>query len=101
MGLYYSNLWNIVSAKDATGKKIWANEILETGTSGGVKGKKLSEEAKEKLRNKVWTEKALKNLKEIGLKSAALRKGKPWTEKMRRSRLNTYIEKNLDIAKKL
>jgi hypothetical protein len=30
-GQYYSNLWNIVEAKDASGKKIWANLVPEEG----------------------------------------------------------------------
>ena len=30
-GQYYSNLWNVVNAKDATGKKIWANLVPEEG----------------------------------------------------------------------
>jgi hypothetical protein len=30
-GLYYSELWNVVEAKDANGKKLWANEKPETG----------------------------------------------------------------------
>lgn len=100
-GLYYSTLWNIVTAKDKNGKKLWANAIPETGEGGGIKGKKHSEVTKEKFRNKVWTEKALANLKEIGLRSAALRKGKAWSNSMRQSRLNSYIEKNLEIAKKI
>jgi hypothetical protein len=30
-GLHFSELWNIVEAKDPNGKKIWANEKPETG----------------------------------------------------------------------
>jgi len=30
-GQYYSNLWNIVNAKDLSGKKIWANLVPEEG----------------------------------------------------------------------
>lgn len=30
-GLYFSTLWDIVNAKDETGKKIWANLTPETG----------------------------------------------------------------------
>ena len=43
----------------------------------------------------------LENLKEIGLKSAALRKGKPWSKNKRESHINGYIEKNLEIAKEV
>ena len=94
-GIYYSQLWNIVDSDD------WANLKIETGDGGSNKGIKRSAQWQEKLRNKVWSEKALKNLKEIGIKSAALRKGKPWTSNMRQSRLNTYIEKNIKIAKEI
>jgi Mor family transcriptional regulator len=34
-GLYYSNLWNIVEAKDNQGVKLWANLKLEQGDGGG------------------------------------------------------------------
>jgi hypothetical protein len=66
-----------------------------------TKGRKVSEATKEKLRNKTWSEKALKNLKEIGLKSASLRKGKSWSENMRSKRFNNYLEKNFKLAKEV
>lgn len=85
-----TNSWTIEK------RKLHAEKISKIS-----KGRKHSEQAKEKMRNKIWTEKAKINLKEIGLKSASLRKGKMWSEKMRESRLNSYIDKNLEIAKKI
>lgn len=35
-GQYYSNLWNIVSAVNSLGKKIWANAKPEEGRGGGI-----------------------------------------------------------------
>lgn len=35
-GKYYSDLWNIVDAKDANGKKIWANLKPEEGKGGSI-----------------------------------------------------------------
>jgi hypothetical protein len=49
-------------------------------------------------KTKVWTEKAIQNRLDNCLKNAAARKGKPWDDKKRQSTLNTYLEKNLDIA---
>ena len=37
VGLYYSNLWNIVESKDSSGKKMWANLTPESGTGGRTK----------------------------------------------------------------
>ncbi len=34
-GRYYSMLWNVVSAQDDYGSKIWANRIPETGSGNG------------------------------------------------------------------
>jgi hypothetical protein len=51
--------------------------------------------------NKVWTEKALSNLKDISVKSAKKRKGTKWTTKHRQSRMKTYVNKNLEIATKV
>ncbi len=49
-------------------------------------------------KTKVWTEKAKQTRVENCLKSAAKRKGHPWTDKRRQSILNTYLEKNLELA---
>lgn len=46
-GLYYSNLWDVVNARNETGKKIWANLVPESGNGGhgfsGSKGKTYEE----------------------------------------------------------
>ena len=34
LGLYYSNLWDVVNSKDEHGRKIWANLRPEEGTGG-------------------------------------------------------------------
>ena len=91
-GIYYSQLWNIVDSDQ------WANLKPEDGDGGCKKGIKRSEQWREKLKNKVWTEKALTNLKNIGLKSAASRKGKSWTKNMRNSVEESYIKRNLKVA---
>ena len=100
-GLHYTNLWNIVDAKDNTGRKIWANIKPETGDGGSAKGHKKSEATREKHRNKVWSQHALDNLKNIGIKSAQLRKGKEWSENKRIANTNAYFNKNLPIAIKV
>lgn len=91
-GIYYSQLWNIVDSDQ------WANLKPEDGDGGCKKGIKRSEQWREKLKSKVWTEKALTNLKNIGLKSAALRKGKRWTKNMRNSVEESYMRRNLEFA---
>jgi hypothetical protein len=63
-----------------------------------VIGRKLKESSKEKLKNKVWTEKAIQTRLENCLENAAARKGKTWTDKKRQSTLTTYLGKNLEIA---
>jgi hypothetical protein len=66
-----------------------------------VKGAKRSESMKEKMRNRVWTEKAIQSRLDNCRKNAAARKGKPWSDKKRKTTLNTYLEKNLDLALKI
>lgn len=95
--LYYSELWNVVESDE------WANLKPESGCGGTFTHR---EDSIEKIRayqknNKVWTEKALANLKAIGIKSAANRKGSKWTETHRQSRMNAYVNKNLEIAIKI
>jgi len=52
-GIFYSRLWNIVSAQDDYGNKIWANKIPETGSGSGRKqGSIMSEDSKELIRIK-------------------------------------------------
>ncbi len=54
-GRYYSNLWDVVNAKDESGKKLWANLKPEEGTGGSIPrttpvpksvGKKISKKLK-------------------------------------------------------
>jgi len=52
-GIFYSTLWNIVSAQDDYGNKIWANKIPESGSGAGRKlGSTMSNDSKELIRNK-------------------------------------------------
>lgn len=56
MGRYYSNLWDIVNAKDASGNKIWANLRIEEGDGGG--GYVFSNEDRKKISDNsknTWT----------------------------------------------
>ncbi len=68
-------------------------------TSKNVKGRKASEETKEKHRNKVWTEKAIQNRLENCLKAANSRKDKPWSASRRKAHIDGYIKRNANIAK--
>jgi hypothetical protein len=52
-------------------------------------------------KSKVWTEKAVQSRLDNCLKNAAARKGKPWTDQKRRSNMDTYIAKNVDVALKI
>jgi len=58
----------------------------------------VSEETKEKHRNKVWTQKALDSRLKNCLKNAADRKGKPWSENKRKSNRLNYLKKNYKNA---
>ena len=49
-------------------------------------------------KSKTWTEKAIQTRLENCLKNAKARKGKTWDDKKRKSTLNTYLQKNIDIA---
>jgi hypothetical protein len=49
-GRYYSKLWNIVSAMDNYGNKIWANRIPETGGGPGWKTGELNPAKTDKFR---------------------------------------------------
>ena len=52
-GILYSSKWNIVSAQDDLGNKIWANKIPETGSGAGRKiGSIMRSESKELIRAK-------------------------------------------------
>ena len=52
-------------------------------------------------KSKIWSEKAIQSRLDNCLKNATARKGKPWTDNKRQSTLNTYLEKNLEIALKI
>lgn len=52
------------------------------------------EKAREKHRNKVWTEKAIQTRLDNCIKSAKARKGKPWTE----GRRQTYLDKPIKMS---
>ena len=59
-----------------------------------VIGRKLKESSKEKLRNKVWSEKALENRLNNCLKSAESRKGSSWSDEQHELKFRQYIKKN-------
>ena len=96
-GLYYTKLWNVVESKE------WANLKPESGNGGTFSHRSDSiEKIRDYQKNKkVWSEKALQNLKDIAVTSANNRRGQHWTETHRASRLKTYIDKNLEIASKI
>lgn len=95
-GQYYSDLWNVV---DDTA---WANLKPETGDGGFGKMSALTKvKIKQYQESKIWSEKAVQSRLDNCLKNADARKGKSWTNAHRKSRLETYIEKNLEIALKI
>jgi hypothetical protein len=95
-GQYYSDLWNVV---DDTA---WANLKPETGDGGFGKMSALTKvKIKQYQESKIWSEKAVQSRLDNCLKNADVRKGKSWTNAHRKSRLETYIEKNLEIALKI
>jgi hypothetical protein len=59
-----------------------------------VIGRKLKESSKEKLRNKVWSEKALENRLNNCLESAKARKGSKWSDDQHQLKFQQYIKKN-------
>ena len=59
-----------------------------------VIGRNLKETSKEKLRNKVWSEKALENRLNNCLKAAENRKGSKWSDEKREQMFTTYFDKN-------
>ena len=79
--------------------KFWTEEnrsIHAQKISKSTKGRKLSEEIKEKYRKKTWTEKALQNRLKNCLESAAKRKGKPNPEHGERIFKN-YVNRNKEV----
>jgi hypothetical protein len=63
-----------------------------------VIGRKLKETSKEKLRNKVWSEKALENRLNNCLKAAENRKGSKWSDEKREQMFTTYFDKNKHLS---
>lgn len=59
-----------------------------------VKGRKHSPESIEKMRNKQWSEKALKNRLDNCLKAAEARRGSKWSDVTKENIFQLYIEKN-------
>lgn len=111
-GQYYSNLWNIVDAKDESGKKLWANLKPEEGTGGSIPrttpvpksvGKKISKKLKGRVngphsaerkqniaKSKIGTHKGMTYEEIYGKKAKALRED-------RSIKLKSYIKQNPDI----
>lgn len=68
-GRYYSNLWDVVSAKDTLGNKLWANLRIEEGDGGGYTfsdedRKKISDKSKIAWANDQSREKRIMSIKE-------------------------------------
>lgn len=59
-----------------------------------VKGRKMTEESKQKLRDKEWTQKALDSRLQNCLKAAEARKGSKWSSGRHELRFQQYLEKN-------
>lgn len=99
-GQYFSELWEVVTAKDQNGKKLWANEKPELGDGGSIKGHTKSESTKEKYRNKNWTDRAKSNRLENCYKNAAKKKGTKNPEHGK-TIFKNYVDKNKEIFKKI
>lgn len=59
-----------------------------------VKGRKHSPESIEKMKNKVWSEKALENRLSNCLKASENRIGSKWSDEQHQKKFNNYAEKN-------
>lgn len=66
-----------------------------------VKGRKHRPEAIQKMKNKRWSEKALKNRLNNCLKAAEARKGSKWSAEHREKKFMLYIEKNIHLFDKV
>jgi hypothetical protein len=79
---------------DIVNSNKWANLVIENGISGGAirNGQVLSEESKDKIRQKAIGRKASSETK---LKMSAIRKGRPQTEKQKQSMRDYNISRNL------
>lgn len=96
-GIYYSELWNVVDSVE------WANLKPETGEGGTFVHRQDSiEKIRDYQKNvKEWSQLAEQTRLNNCLKAASDRKGNKWSEEMRKARLDTYLNKNLDIATKI
>ena len=70
-GLYYSDLWNVVNAKDSNGKKLWANLVPESGQghSNGIQ-KIIQNRPEVKMKNRLGVLAAHANNPEIRKKQS-------------------------------
>ena len=77
MGLYYSDLWDIVNERDENGKKTWANERPEMG-DGGAQTREIIKRTAEKNRGQKRTpeQNEAKSKRQRGSK-----KSEQWLEK--------------------
>ena len=64
-------------------------------------GRKHKTESIEKMKNKVWSEKALQNRLTNCLKSAEARKGSKWSDEHHDIKFKQYITKNKDLFPKV
>lgn len=64
-------------------------------------GRKHKPESIEKMKNKLWSEKALQNRLDNCLKSAEARKGSKWSIEKREQMFSMYITKNKDLFSKV
>jgi len=77
-GKYYSKLWNVVSAVDDFGNKIYANRITETGGGGGAKSEQGSRNIAAANRKKATNPEFISKLKGPKTKEHRAKLGK-WT----------------------
>jgi len=69
--------------------------------STSKKGAKRSDTMKEKMRNRVWSERALENRLNNCLKAAKSRKGSKWSAERREQKFIQYVNKNRDLFPKV
>ena len=96
-GLFYSKKWNVVENKQ------WANLKPESGEGGASpRSNSTIEKIRDYQKNKKeWTDKAIKTRLENCIKNAKQRKGTNWTSQQRQARLDNYVDKNIEIFKKV
>ena len=79
-------------------KEGWTEEKRKKHSESLIKYNSRITKIIEYQKGKTWTEKAIRSRLENCLKNAKARKGKTWDDKKRKSTLNTYLQKNIDIA---